>query len=131
MDSTISSEIISSEDRWCTTCLHVATNRDGDSSKYRCFSPRNFIGINVVDGTKIQREPLCKDQRYPSGEWYEGERCTTEGNWWEPKPTTLPYTVDDIPAPSLAAKNKTEQIRALIKNKTTKPSSNLADALGM
>lgn len=47
----------------CIHCEWVSMSYDREPSKARCFAPRNYAGINVIDGSKVYRYPLCMEQR--------------------------------------------------------------------
>ena len=104
----------SSEPKLCINCKHIGTNSSGDWTKYRCFAPQNYAGVNLVTGDKEYCVSLCAANRATGIEGV-GRSCTAIGQWYEPKPPApaiVPYggadevTPAQLAAKVMAAKNK-------------------------
>jgi len=111
----------------CINCAHVGTNASRDSDLYKCFAPQNFSHINLVDGRKMYKLPLCAAQRTTA--LYTGEgMCEEGGNWYEAAPPKQAL-VEWTPLPTVTGTTKPVSNGAKLKPRNT--GTNLLEDLGM
>jgi len=96
----------SGENNICKNCKHVSVvNPYSESIKYKCFSPHNKMGVDVVSGNTLYRYSDCYDARRGEPEPFNPTSCGTIGAWYEDKPAspiTPSVTIADTDAATLA-----------------------------
>lgn len=65
--------------KFCHSCKWIYNAFRGREHQHECRTPKNILGINVVDGNPVLSLPLCVAQRSSSSSMH----CGLEGRFFE------------------------------------------------
>ena len=79
--------------KFCRDCRWIGTNGSMDATKFRCFSPANKDGYNLVTGDDLLIFATAADARDYVGD----EGCGKDALWFEVKPAVVYNPGEKIP----------------------------------